>query len=134
MKFSRDGALFITAALDGIRFWRVANGALVAYFDIETTKVQSLDVSRDNRYFAYGRDDGVLVLARMPLYMSEISRSDDQLILRWQGGTGRYQLQHREDLTGGELQNVSEPTTDTSFTATVSGRTVFYRVQSLPTP
>ena len=135
LKYSPDGQILLTASQSILKFWRVSDGKLLVWYDQETQgAATSVDISRDGKLFAYGRGDGTVVVARIPLYMSEISRSGDQLILRWQGGTGRYQLQQRVDLTSGEWQNASEPTTDTSFTATVSGGTVFYRVQSLPTP
>jgi hypothetical protein len=62
-----------------------------------------------------------------------VERQGGQLVLRWQGGSGLYQVQARNALGSGSWQNLESPTTNTVFThAGVSP--MFYRVQSLPNP
>ena len=129
---SSDGRTLLSAG-SKIKFWRLSDGLLLRTFDAETVGVSALDISKDGRFFAYGRQDGTVVLARMPLWITDVIRNDGQLITHWQGGSGLYQLQSRPSLTSGEWQNVGTPTTATSATNTVAG-TVFYRVQSLPNP
>jgi hypothetical protein len=93
----------------------------------------SVDISANGKLFAYGTANGTVVVARMPLILSEVKRVENQIVLSWQGGSGRYQLQSCTNLIIGTWQNMGGPTVDTTATNTISG-TVFYRVQSLPNP
>lgn len=112
-------------------YWHLAKERLLVRYEKETATIRALASTRDGRYFAYGRNDGLLVLAHWPLGIEEIVHTAGQVILRWSGGSGLYQLQSTGDLAGGVWQNVGFPTTATAATNAVTG-TVFYRVQSLP--
>jgi len=67
------------------------------------------------------------------LFLDHITRTNDQTILHWQGGSGLYQLQSRTNLTTDAWQNLGPATTNTSAT-NFNSSTTFYRVQSLPNP
>ena len=99
--------------------------------DVLTAMPQKL-VHRKN-LMPVARHNGTLVVAHMPLYIDRVARTGNQLILSWQGGSGRYQLQTRSDLTTGDWQNLGAPTTGTSATNTLSDH-AFFRVLSLPNP
>jgi WD40 repeat protein len=69
--FSPDGEMLITAGQDygaghgAIVFWRVADGSLLRVYNQETsTAVLSAQFSPDGSVFAYGREDGAVVVAR----------------------------------------------------------------------
>ncbi len=69
--FSPDGETVIAAGQDygaghgTILFWRVSDGALLrAYTQQTSTVVFSAQFSPDGNLFAYGREDGVVVVAR----------------------------------------------------------------------
>ena len=62
-----------------------------------------------------------------------ITRAGNQTILKWQGGSGVYQLQSSTSLPGGTWQNVGSATTNTSAT-NIASSTLFFRVQNLPQP
>lgn len=65
--FSRSGYYLLSGGRDGIRLWRVHDGALLAAYDEEVgTGVLSLQFSPDDAHFAYARADSTLVLARNP--------------------------------------------------------------------
>ena len=81
----------------------------------------------------YGRSDGAVVLAYMPLWLSDIAYQEFALTLRWQGGSGRYQLQGCSNLTSAQWQDLGPPATHTSVTHSCLSP-IFYRVQSLPNP
>jgi len=128
VKFSCDGKSLYTLAAGVITLWRVMDGRLLTTYD--NTGANTLSVNPDGKTFAYGIG-GTLVLARVPLWIEEIQHTGSQVVLRWQGGTGRYQLQQRANLSAGQWENVGNPTTATSVTNAVAG-SVFYRLQSLP--
>jgi WD40 repeat protein len=140
--FSSDDELLLTgcgetdefslATGKPIKVWRVSDGALLGVYDRETVSVNAISFSSDGRRFAYGRGDATVVMAYTPLWITESSRTNGELIFQWQGGSGRYQLQQRTNLTTGAWQDVGAPTTATGVTNNVSGASLFYRVQSLP--
>jgi WD40 repeat protein len=129
-RFSADGKLLVTAS-GAIKFWRVSDGTLLCNFD--QAGATCLAIAPNGKWFAYGRGDGAVIVARMPLVILEFSQSNSQSVLGWQGGSGLYQLQSRTDLSAGTWQNVGSATASTSATNSISG-TAFYRVQSLPNP
>ena len=129
---SPDGRTLLSAG-STIKFWRLSDGLRLRTFDAEVQGVSALDISKDGRFFAYGRQDGTVVLGRMPVWITDVSRIDGQLITHWQRGSGLYQLQSRSNLISGDWQNVGAPTAATRATNTVAG-IAFYRVQSLPNP
>ena len=134
VRFTPDGKLLLTITIfqngGTLRFWRVSDGRLLAEYN-GLTGARSLDVSPDGKLFAYG--GAALVLARMPLFFTEVSRAGHQLSLGWAGGSGLYQLQSTTNMIDGPWQNVGAPTASTAATNAVTG-TIFYRVQSLPNP
>jgi len=69
----------------------------------------------------------------MPLWIEEIAPNGSEVTLRWQGGSGLYQLQARSDLNNGAWQNIGNATTNTVVTHSCLSP-IFYRVQSLPNP
>ena len=132
MDFSPDGKLLATASGGVIQFWRVVDGAhLVTYDPDPVGPATTVDISPDGKLFAYG--GGELVLARMPLFFTEVSRAGNQLTLGWSGGTGLYQLQSTTNVVSGPWQDMGVPTAATNATNAVTG-TLFYRVQSLSNP
>jgi len=90
----------------GVRVWEIGatNFALTIQPDLPIFSTTL--TPPDGKSFAYGRRDGIVVLAQMPLLIDEFRRSGNDLILRWQGGTGLYQLQRTSNLLGGAWENV----------------------------
>ena len=76
----------------------------------------------------------MVVLARMPLWITDIVRVGNQVRLTWSGGTGLYQLLRTTDLASGVWENVGDPTTNTTATVSATNAFEFFRVQSLPSP
>lgn len=133
--FTPDGKAIISWAGDNkIRFWSLRDYSVFQVYDQETTDVWALAVSPDGRYFAYGRNDGVLVLARMPLWITDITQTNNQARLSWSGGSGQYQLLRTSDLASGVWENFGEPTTETTATVAATNAFEFFRVQTLPQP
>ncbi len=66
--FSPDGQTLGSSSVDGtVRFWRVSDGAhLLTIFDGSGVPLRALTVSPDGHYYAYGRYDGTIVVARHP--------------------------------------------------------------------
>src|SRR5262249_39431970 len=116
VKFSADGKLLLTANLGPINVWRVSTGQwLCSYPDANAS---ALAVAPNGKYFAYGQFDGSVVLAYMPLWIEGITQSNGEVTLRWQGGSGRYQVQARSALGAGtgDWQNLGPVTPNTVLT------------------
>lgn len=140
-KFSADGKSFFTC--DGIgtvdfipgsgtiKFWRTSDGALLASFN--NLGAGPIAVNPAGKYFAYGKGDGSLVVAYIPLWIESITQSGGKITLHWQGGSGRYQVQARPHVDKGDWHNHGPVTTNTTFTHSAHSP-LFYRVQSLPNP
>ena len=130
-KFSSDGKLLMVLQGSSITIIRVADGKpLTMYANAGAT---CLAIAANGKYFAYGRGDGAVVIAYLPLIL-EITRDDQRIILRWSGGSGLYQVQRRNDPIKGKWHDVGHPTTAMSVTNKLNSQKVFYRVQSLPNP
>ena len=131
-KFSANGKLFFTLEAGVFQLWRVASGAHIT--SITNSGAVTFDVSKNGKYLAYGREeDYAVVLARTPLVIDEFTRTGNETVLHWQGGSGLYQLQSNTNFTTTGWQNFGPATTNTLAT-NVSASTLFFRVQSLPNP
>jgi WD40 repeat protein len=130
-KFSADGKYLFTLHLGTFKIWRVSGGAYVG--SITNTGATTFDIAKNGKYFAFGTGSGAVVLARMPVIVDEVSRMGNQTVLKWQGGSGLYQLQSRTNFTNDPWQNIGSSTTNTIATNLTSS-TLFFRVQSLPNP
>jgi RHS repeat-associated protein len=66
--FSPEGSTLFTASEDGtVRLWRAADGALLEVYDREMIgAINSVSVSSDDQFFAYGRVDATAVVAINP--------------------------------------------------------------------
>jgi len=131
VKFSTDGKLLLTVSGGPINVFRVSTGQLVCSYP--GANALPLAVAPNGRYFAYGTFDGSVVLAYMPLWIESIAFNNGEVTLNWQGGSGRYQVQARNELNNGSWQNLGPVTTNTVFTH-VCLSPMFYRVESLPNP
>ncbi len=129
---SADGKTVLTAGTD-IKFWRLSDGKLLRTYDQQTQGVTSLAATKDGKYFAYSRRDGTILLAYMPLWITDASLNGKKITLRWQGGSGLYRVQARPRLDKGRWHYLGSPTTNTTFTHSARSR-LFYRVVSLPNP
>jgi len=114
-----------------VALWRVSDGRQMVRYDEDLNGVEQVAVSPDRKTFAYGRSDGMVFIARMPLLFDEITRTGSQTILKWQGGTGLYQLQSRTNFTNDAWHDLGSSTTNTVAT-NLSSATTFYRVFSRP--
>ena len=130
-QFSANGQLLLTLTDGLFQIWRVSDGQRVG--TIVNTGAVKFDVAKNGQYFAYGTSGGDVVLARLPVTLDTITRTGNQTILHWQGGSGLYQLQSNTNFTTTGWQNLGPATTNTVAT-NVSPSTLFFRVQSLPNP
>jgi WD40 repeat protein len=130
--FLPDGKTLLSSSSDNtIRIWRVADGALLHTYDHETVGVNSLAVAPDGKSFAFGRDDGTVLVARTPLWISALNRDGGQFTATWQGGSGLYQPQIKTNFSSGTWQNLGEPTTATTVIVPASTGGLLFRVQSV---
>jgi WD40 repeat protein len=128
-RFSAGGALLLTLRDGAIRIWRVADGRLMQAY--EQANASCLAVASNGKYFAYGRLDGSVVLARMPVLITYSNLVDSTLTLGWEGGAGLYQVQQATRLDNGVWQDVGEAATNTTATLSTTREAGFYRVRSV---
>ena len=131
-RFSADGKLLLTVNTGTIKVWRVADGMLLqTYAD---TGAEVLAVAPNGQYFAYGTSSGAVVLARMPVVLNLPGRTNEQLRLEWQGGTGLYQLQQTSNVVSPVWENVGGITTNLATNVPLTATNTFVRIQSLTNP
>jgi WD40 repeat protein len=140
LAFSPNGRILLTGGMDGsIRFWRVPDGALIKLYDQpalgetggSSTNVDTVAFSPDGRHYAYVRANGMLVMANAPVWISDAARTNGNLRLNWQGGTGLYQVQQTSNVASPDWQNLGDATTNTSTNLPLPATTTFFRIQSL---
>ena len=133
VEYFPNGKVLLSSSLDNtIRLWRIASRKAIRVYDQETQGAGPIAMAPNGRFFAYGRRDGTVAVARVPVFISHIQRQGARTIIEWEGGTGNYQVQQCTDLSNGLWENLGALTTDTSFTNQVGGAgCVFYRVQNL---
>ena len=130
-RFSANGKLVVTLANEVFRLWRVPDGASLG--SITNSGAVTYALSKNGKYLAYGRNDFAVVLAHLPVVIDSITRTGNETVLNWQGGSGLYQLQSTTNFAITNWQNLGPATTNTLAT-NVSSATQFFRVQSLPSP
>lgn len=137
-RFSADGKTLLTRSNSTLRFWRVSDGKLLLTYTNVGNGVFA--VSPDGKHFAYGTGgpgdtNAAVVLARMPLLITNVEVRTNTLNLEWQGGTGLYQVQQNTNLTRNVWNPVTGPTIATRLTVERTNRASYFRVQSLePAP
>jgi hypothetical protein len=77
-------------------------------------------------YLAAGNAIPIVVV--VPIEITGIQVEDETVTVTWSGDSPSYQLQRRTVLTGGDWENVGEPTNSGQAGDVVSGETMFYRV------
>ena len=102
-----DGTAFFYGAEDDIGVW---NRALTA-----------AEIS----YLAAGHQ---IPATAAPLNISAVSLESGQIVVRWTGGVGPYQLQRRASLTSGNWENVGGTTAGMTASDTATAQVMFYRV------
>ncbi|MCX7993644.1 MAG: hypothetical protein N2651_08245 [Fimbriimonadales bacterium] len=69
LAFSPDGEYLLVGVPWGrVEFWRLQDGILAEIYDTETNGVNSVAFSPSGEFFAYGRHDCTVVVARNPFY------------------------------------------------------------------
>jgi hypothetical protein len=128
VRFSADGRTLFTVGDGTLKFWRVADGRLLASFG--NLSAGRLDVCSDQKHFAYSAG-GTVVLARVPLWIEQVEQANDQLNLAWRGGSGFYQVQQTTNVAASAWQDLGNPTTNMTYNVLLTDGPLFFRVQSL---
>jgi len=111
--FLRTAKLLVTAS-GAINFWRVSDGMLLSSYG--QAGATCLAIAPNGKWFAYGRGDGTVLVARMPLLVNQIQHVANKVVISWQGGSGLYQLQTCTNLAEGTWQPAGFSTTATRAT------------------
>jgi hypothetical protein len=112
---------------------RLSNGIWTGQVLVEEP-AQGLYLQADDGQQHLGTSSPFTVLVGLPFAITRVARTNDQLRLGWEGGTGLYQLQQRTDLLGGAWHDIGGPTTNITFATNITANAVLYRVQGLPNP
>jgi WD40 repeat protein len=142
-RFSADGKALLTSSNGTLRFWRVSDGKLLLTYTNVGNGVFA--VSPDGKHFAYGTGcsgtfcsipdtNYVVVLARMPLLITDASVRTNAFQMEWQGGSGTYQVQQQTNVSSGAWQVIAGPFTNTNLSVPMTNRNAFFRVQSIEGP
>ena len=124
---SPDGSVVATLGTNNsVQIWRMSNGVPLIALSGHTSWVGDLAFSPDGAYLASGGGDNSVRVWRTADWSLA-----GQMIIRWVGGTGRYQLQ-RALLLGNDWQDEAGVVTTNSVTITRSNSSAFYRVIALP--
>jgi hypothetical protein len=62
------------------------------------------------------------------LRITDVTVAGSTVTVSWEGGQPPYQLQRRNNVTGGNWEDVGSPTSSTEATDTLGDGMVFYRV------
>ena len=133
--FTPDSKMIVSVNHDVLRFWKVQPGRQdepLLFYNQGFNGVKSMAVSPKGDLIALGTNDGKVMVIRTPVIITEAKRVGDQFMLEWLGGAGRYQVQESLNLDVSTWENVGEPTSANTFSATLSGKSMFYRVLSVP--
>lgn len=141
LALSPDGLYVVMAASlnsPGMVFLRTGDGGVATLYNQEVISPQNVfspvAFSPDGRWFAFGRGDATVVLARHPFGALRFTTShveNGQLEVAWEGGSGRYQLQQTTNLSGDSWQEIGPPTSLTSATNPVGAAATFLRIKEL---
>lgn len=133
MAFSADGTV-LAAAGDNIIFFRASDGAVIQeYVDgyaVFTPSPKGLALTASG-LFVRSRGSGEVLAGRVPTLVSPPIIEGGHKIIRWVGGTGRYQLQHSPVPDGG-WQDEGGILITNAVSVTSANSNAFYRVISLP--
>jgi len=133
VKFSPDGKLLVQSCSKGdINFWRVSDGKLLLTYSNLTAG--AIAVSPDGKYFAYGgwsNGMGTIFLARMPVFITDVGRTNQHLRLEWHGGSGIYQVQQTTTVTSGVWIDIGTATTGTSTNISINPTNTYFRIKYL---
>lgn len=138
VRFSADGKTLLTSSNGTLRFWSVTDGKLI--FTYTNVGNGVFAVSPDGKHFAYGtgcsgsfcsipNTNAAVVLARMPLFITEAAVRTNAFQLEWQGGTGLYHVEQSSDVVSSSWQVVAGPFTNTGLSVPLTNGNRFFRVR-----
>lgn len=138
VRFSADGKTLLTSSNGTLRFWTVTDGKLILTYTNVGNGVFA--VSPDGKHFAYGtgcsgsfcsipNTNAAVVLARMPLFITEAAVRTNAFQLEWQGGTGLYHVEQSSDVVSSSWQVVAGPFTNTGLSVPLTNGNRFFRVR-----
>jgi WD40 repeat protein len=130
--FSPDGAVFAAIGTN-IAFFRATDGKLVQEYSDKATDLSARkDIALASLgRFVWTRGRGDVLAGQIPLLISSSSIESGQIVIRWVGGSGRYQLQRAAEI-GGAWQDEGGILTTNSVAITPSTPSAFYQVIALP--
>jgi len=134
MAFSADGTVLASVWTD-ITFFRSSDGVLIQKysdgFASHTPGEKGIALTPADGYFVRSRGFGEVLAGFVPVLVSAPSIESGQMMIRWVGGTGRYQLQRSFELGGG-WQDEGGVLSTNSVAITPDTTNGFFRVVALP--
>jgi WD40 repeat protein len=135
LAFSADGTMLVSVGTN-ITFWSAADGRVVKRYPDgpyagPNQGPKGIAMTPDGYRFARSRGFGEVLVGTVPVWIHSAARQNGQLVLRWVGGTGRYQLQRTSAFPADWHDEGGILTTNAAVVPTGASKS-FYRVVSLP--
>ena len=92
---------------------------------------RSIAFDPQGRAVALGTQEGEVVLAELPVWISSIQSAGTNLTIQWEGGTGPFQLQSIRDFTSSLWEDIGPPVTGSTISVPASASAAFYRIRDL---
>jgi hypothetical protein len=83
------------------------------------------------RAVALGTETGDVVLAELPIWISNIQRAGANLTIQWQGGSGPFQLQRTSAVGSQTWEDIGPPVTGSTVSTPISASSAIYRIRDL---
>jgi len=82
------------------------------------------------RAVALGTEEGEVILAELPLWISNIERAatDLTMTLQWQGGSGPFQLQSLRETASQTWEDIGPPVTGSTAATAINASSAIYRL------
>jgi hypothetical protein len=134
--FSPDGASLFTISFVGDAVWAdFRRRTVITNYTCDhgwcTDRYSSISFDPQMRALGLGTEAGEVILAKLPLWISNIERAGNNLTIQWQGGTGPFQLQGIREITSSTWEDIGPPLMGSTVSLPIDAASAIYRVRDL---
>jgi len=136
--FSPDGVSIFSVSVSGETVWAdFRSRSVITHYCsgvepcFHADRYSSVSFDPQMRAVALGTEAGEVILAELPLWISNSQRAGTDLTIQWQGGSGPFQLQSIPEVGSQTWEDIGPPVTGGTVSAPISASSAFYRVRDL---